>query len=71
MSQPNHDESRIVSTVDQSGADLDDEHHRVAPQGARVEFADCVGQSFRQQCGVEQSALDTTGRCVAALVLLR
>ena len=39
-------------------ADLDDEHHRVAPQGARVELAQRVRQRPQQLPGVEQAAAD-------------
>ena len=39
------------------GADLDDEHHRVAPQGARIELAQRVRQRLQQHLRVEQAAL--------------
>lgn len=39
------------------GADLDDEHHRVAPQRAWIELADRVRQRLEQQCRVQQPAL--------------
>ena len=46
----------------QHGADLDDEHDRVADHHPRVELARGVGQRGDQHLRVEQTALHPTGR---------
>ena len=62
--QPDHDQPGEPGRIDDRedgaprGADLDDEHDRVAPQRARVELAQRVGQRLPQHLRVEQAALN-------------
>ena len=57
ISQPNQLGVRTRQDGAPDGADLDDEHDRVAPQRARVELAQRVGQGGQEHLGVEQTAL--------------
>ena len=66
--EPDHDrpgeDARVGDGEDggQHGADLDDEHHRVADHHPRVELAGRVRQRGEQHLRVEQAALHP-GRC--------
>ena len=65
--EPYHDQPGEPGRVDEREhgapcrADLDDEHDRIAPQRARVELAQRVGQRAQEHLGVEQTALDAFG----------